>query len=116
MLLHLIKTLLKWSLSLGLLGGLASGLFLLHTARRSERESEKGKNTTETSSQGKQDFVKLEEDEAERYGVETETAQSVRAGIRVCLSTVESFPTPRPRLRFALPSPERCGQFPKLLA
>lgn len=78
MLLHLLRILLKWGLSLGLLSGVAIGLFLIHTKMRSELDRERGKSATETSSESKQDFVELEEDEAERYGLKTESAGAVR--------------------------------------
>lgn len=85
MLLHLLRTLLKWGVCLGILGSLVFGLFLMQTRMRSEREREEGNGAPQVSSQGEQDSVELEDDEAERYGLETEIAQAVRWYPRVAV-------------------------------
>src|SRR6185437_13579587 len=76
--LHLLTTSIKWSLSLGLLGGLVFGLFLIHAKMQAERAEEEGGEKAGAQTQSRANFVILEEDEAERYGLKTEPARSVR--------------------------------------
>lgn len=76
--LHLLTTLMKWALSLSLLGGLVFGLYLAHVKIKAERDSEEGEARRRAPAQGPRSFVSLEEDEAERYGLKTEKARSVR--------------------------------------
>lgn len=77
MFLRLLTTAIKWGLTLSLLGGLAFGLFLIHAEMRSELDREEGKAANQTPSPNKQDFVELEEEEVERYGLETKAARAV---------------------------------------
>ncbi len=75
--LHLLITPLKWLLTLGLLGGALFGLFLIHEKVREEHnQDESEEKAAPTTAQTVKGIVKLEEDEAKRYGLETEPARS----------------------------------------
>lgn len=80
---HLLTTSLKWTLSLGLVAGLAFVLFLVHARMEAEREGGEGESQPGARPQAAGGLVELEEDEAERYGLETETARPVRWYTRV---------------------------------
>ena len=72
MLVRLLTTPVKWVLALSLLGGLVFGLFLLKQQMQAESAAGEG-----APPRSKESLVKLEEDEAERYGLKTERARAV---------------------------------------
>jgi multidrug efflux pump subunit AcrA (membrane-fusion protein) len=54
-----------------------SALFLIHSRMQAEREREAGEAQAGAPARSKENFVSLEEDETERYGLKTESARSV---------------------------------------
>jgi biotin carboxyl carrier protein len=98
--LHLLVSLLKWVLALGLFGGLLFGVYLVHERMRAERTGEAGK--AESRPRAKEGKVELEEDEAERYGLETEPARAVQWYERL---TVYGRVVPNPRATAEVRSP-----------
>lgn len=85
MFLRILTTSLKWLLSLGLLGGLLFGLYLIREMTESERSDDDDREPRVETQQARQDFVSLEEDEAERYGLAGEAARSIRWYPRVAV-------------------------------
>src|SRR5262249_7141831 len=75
---HLLITPLKWLLTLGLLGGVLFGVFLIHAKVRKAESGEDNEQKAVTTAQSAKGIVKLEEDEAERYGLETEPARPLQ--------------------------------------
>lgn len=75
---RLLVTSLKWALALSLLGGLLFGLFLLHTYMRADLEREQSAERAAPRTQAKNGIVPLEEEESERYGLETEPARTLK--------------------------------------
>lgn len=100
---RLLTTPLKWLLTLGLLGGLLYGLFYIHQLSRKESDHEENEEkTAQTSRPVKNGIVKLEEDEAERYGLETEQARALQWQER---SVVYGRVVPNPRATTEIRSP-----------
>jgi hypothetical protein len=76
--LYFLVHLLKWVVAVGLLGGLLLGIYLVHEKVQRERALEAGGNKGESRERAREGKVELEEDEAERYGLEVEPAQAVQ--------------------------------------
>jgi biotin carboxyl carrier protein len=68
---------LKWILTLSLLGGLFFGLLLIHKIMRAELDGEEAAEKAAIPPPPRNGVIDLEDDEAERYGLETQTARSV---------------------------------------
>jgi biotin carboxyl carrier protein len=100
--LHLWLRPLKWVVSLGLLGGLLYGLFLVHEKMQADRARERGEEKSDAPARSKSSFVHLEEDEAERYGLETERARAVQWSEHI---VVEGRVVPNPRATAEVRSP-----------
>ncbi len=82
-----LLALLKWSLALGLIGSVLFGLYLVHLKARGERNRETaGGDTIESPRLPRAGVVDLEEDEAERYGLEVQPGRAVPwyARVSVC--------------------------------
>lgn len=75
---HLLLIPLKWLLCLGLLASLLGGLYLAREQLREDRDDENRARKTETTEQKKDGSVHLEDDEAERYGLEVAAARAVQ--------------------------------------
>ena len=102
-----LRTVLTWMLTLSLLAGLLLGIYWIHREVQEERLREA---EAEKSKSGKSDrparpapgIVELEEDEAERYGLEVQTARPVKWYERVL---VYGRVVPNPRATTAIRSP-----------
>jgi biotin carboxyl carrier protein len=73
---HLVLILLKWLLGLGLLGGLLGGLYLAREQLQEDRDDQRKARGSETTQPKRDGSVGLEEDEAERYGLEVTAART----------------------------------------
>ena len=88
---HWLFVPLKWSLFLGLAGGLLFGLFVVREKMRADLSSEEKTGPPPPSKNGS---LSLEEEEAERYGLEVEPARSVQWYEQVSVSG-RVVPNPR---------------------
>lgn len=75
---NLLLVPLKWLLCLGLLAGLLGGLYLAREQLREDRDDEGKAGKSEAALQKKDGSVHLEDDEAERYGLEVAAARAVQ--------------------------------------
>lgn len=98
---RLLLTPLKWAVAFSLLGGLLFGLFLIHKSMRAEMDREAGE-TSASRAQSHEGTVHLEEDEVERYGLETETAQTLKWYAQ---ATVDGRIVPNPQATTEVRSP-----------
>ena len=103
---HWLFVPLKWSLFLGLAGGLLFGLFVVREKMRADLSSEEKTGPPPPSKNGS---LSLEEEEAERYGLEVEPARSVQWYEQVSVSG-RVVPNRARHPRCVLPSPVRCGR------
>jgi multidrug efflux pump subunit AcrA (membrane-fusion protein) len=91
---------LKWALALGLAAGLLFGLWLVREKLQGERPGEGQQG--EQARRSRDGIVDLEEDEAERYGLDVAPARAVEWYDRV---TVEGRVIPNPRATAEVRSP-----------
>lgn len=96
---HLLITPLKWLLTLGLLGGLFFALFRIHALMREEDEPRNNDDHARKNANG---IVKIEKDEAERYGLQTQPARALRWYQR---QTVHGRVVPNPQATTEIRSP-----------
>src|SRR5262245_33817973 len=97
-----LLALLKWSLGLGLIGGLLFGLYLVHVNLRGGQSGAEGSGLGESRRVPGDGVVELEDDEAERYGLEVQKAESIQWSERV---SVYGRVVPNPQATAEIRSP-----------
>jgi hypothetical protein len=80
-----LLALLKWAVSLALLGGLLLGLFLARGLIQAEQGEDEEGSRARSRPPAREGVVHLEEDEAERYGLEAEPARETSWQERVAV-------------------------------
>src|SRR5690349_15938482 len=99
--LYPLVVLLKWVVTLGLVGGLLFGIYVVHE-KMAKRTREAGGDKAESRRRVKEGRVELDEDEAERYGLKEVPAQAVQWYGRV---SVYGRVVPNPRATAEVRSP-----------